>query len=421
MANTALRVEGLSKRYRLGGLQPYQTLRDSVVDLLRGRREQKKKADFWALSDVSFELKEGEVLGIVGRNGAGKSTLLKLLSRITSPDTGSIEIHGRMGSLLEVGTGFHPELTGRENIFMNGTLLGMRRKEIERKFDEIVEFSGVEEFLDTPVKRYSSGMRVRLGFAVAAHLEPEILVVDEVLAVGDAEFQRKCLGRMNQVASEGRTVLYVSHQMDSILGLCNRAIWLDKGTLRLDGSPSSVVKEYLGSGTSAGLIADLRSVEYRDGLGDARFLSIAINELTGSLPMCGESACFTLRWRCNLPVRGGWVVRIIIRDQFDRIISILDNERTGNYLDGNQEIYEAICLIDKIPLVPAIYFVDVSLWAGRVRQDKIQRALAFEVLPGDFFGSGVGLNEGLFCLEHKWSFQTVGETSEKHFNGTGRS
>lgn len=407
MTNTALRVEGLGKRYHLGGLQSYQTLRDSVVDLFSGRREKKKKPDFWALRDVSFELKEGEVLGIVGRNGAGKSTLLKLLSHITTPDTGRIEVHGRMGSLLEVGTGFHPELTGRENIFMNGILLGMNRREVESKFDEIVAFSGVEEFLDTPVKRYSSGMRVRLGFAVAAHLEPEILVVDEVLAVGDAEFQRKCLGRMNQVASEGRTVLYVSHQMDSILGLCNRAIWLDKGMLRLDGEPSSVVKEYLGSGTSSALSVDLRSVDHRDGIGDARFTEININGINGSPPMCGEPMSFKLRWRCNIPILGGWVVRIIIRDQLDRKIAILDNERSGNYLEGSQEIFEATCVVGKISLIPSIYYVDVSLWAGRIRQDRILRAIAFEVLPGDFFGSGVSLNEGIFCLEHQWNFRFI--------------
>jgi lipopolysaccharide transport system ATP-binding protein len=416
MTKTALRVEGLGKRYRLGGLQTYQTLRDSVVDLLCGRREEKKKPDFWALRDVSFELKEGEVLGIVGRNGAGKSTLLKLLSQITSPDTGRIEIHGRMGSLLEVGTGFHPELTGRENVFMNGTLLGMRRKEIERKFDEIVEFSGVEKFLDTPVKRYSSGMRVRLGFAVAAHLEPEILVIDEVLAVGDAEFQRKCLGRMNQVASEGRTVLYVSHQMDSILGLCNRVIWLDKGALRLDGPPSSVVKEYLGSGASTELSADLRSVDFRDGSGDSRFFYISINEANGTPPMCGESMTFTLRWRCKTSARGSWLVRIIIRDQLDRKIAILDNELSGTYFEGGQEIFEALCTVEKTSLIPSIYYVDVSLWVGRVRHDRIQRALAFEVLPGDFFGSGVALNEGIFCLEHRWTFQSVTESSKQYLD-----
>lgn len=405
MSNTALRVEGLGKRYRLGGLQTYQTLRDSMVDLLRGRREQKKKPDFWALRDVSFELKEGEVLGIVGRNGAGKSTLLKLLSRITSPDTGCIEIHGRMGSLLEVGTGFHPELTGRENIFMNGILLGMKRREVERKFDEIVAFSGVEEFLDTPVKRYSSGMRVRLGFAVAAHLEPEILVVDEVLAVGDAEFQRKCLGRMNQVASEGRTVLYVSHQMDSIVGLCNRAIWLDKGMLRLDGAPEHVVKEYLGSSSAVGLTSDLQVVEARDGSGVARLISLSVSGLDGAMPACGAALKFKVKWQSSDVARGAWVVRIAIRDQLDRVVTIFDNELSGDFFDSNISECEATCEIDCMSLVPAIYYADVSLWSGRVRHDRVLRALAFEILPGGFFKSGVVMSPGVVCIDHRWGFE----------------
>jgi lipopolysaccharide transport system ATP-binding protein len=199
----------------------------------------------WALRDVSFEVERGEVVGIIGRNGAGKSTLLKILSRITEPTEGRVEIHGRVGSLLEVGTGFHPELTGRENVYLSGAILGMRRAEIDRKFDEIIDFSGVERFLDTPFKRYSSGMRVRLGFAVAAHLEPENLLVDEVLAVGDAAFQKKCLGKMGDVAREGRTVLFVSHNLIAVQGLCGRAIWLDEGRVLEEGQPDEVVSNYL--------------------------------------------------------------------------------------------------------------------------------------------------------------------------------
>jgi lipopolysaccharide transport system ATP-binding protein len=405
MSNTALRVEGLGKRYSLGGVQTYQTLRDSVVEFLRGRRsEQKRKPDFWALRDVSFELKEGEVLGIVGRNGAGKSTLLKLLSRITSPDTGNVEIHGRMGSLLEVGTGFHPELTGRENVFMNGTLLGMRRKEIDKKFDEIIAFSGVEDFLDTPVKRYSTGMRVRLGFAVAAHLDPDILIVDEVLAVGDAEFQRKCLGRMNEVASAGRTVLYVSHQLDSIVGLCNRAVWLDKGMVRLDGKPDYVVKEYLGSGSAIGLTSNLQSVEARDGSGIAKLISLNVSGENGAMPACGASLQFKVKWQSCSLARGSWVVRIAIRDQLDRVITIFDNELSGDFFDSNILDCEAVCKIDRMPLVPSIYYADVSLWSGRVRHDRVLRALAFEILPGGFFKSGAVMVPGVACVDHRWSF-----------------
>jgi len=235
-------------------VERYRTLRDSIVDAVkwpaqvmrRGFRQPKES--IWALNGISFEVKKGEVLGVIGRNGAGKSTLLKILSRVTEPTTGYAEIHGRVGSLLEVGTGFHPELTGRENIALNGAILGMKRAEIERKFDEIVAFSGVEKFIDTPVKRYSSGMYLRLAFAVAAHMEPEILVVDEVLAVGDAEFQRKCLGKMSDVASEGRTVLFVSHNMSAILRLTQETIVLEKGKLVLRAPSAQAVDYYLTAG-----------------------------------------------------------------------------------------------------------------------------------------------------------------------------
>ena len=257
--NLALRADNLSKRYRLqhtnlsGG---YRTLREDMVRLatapFRRRRrdgEPGRSEDFWALRDVSFRIEPGEVVGIIGRNGAGKSTLLKLLSRITKPTTGQAEIYGRVGSLLEVGTGFHPELTGRENIFLNGSILGMGRREVARKFDEIVAFSEIEKFLDTPVKRYSSGMYVRLAFAVAAHLEPEILIVDEVLAVGDASFQKKCLGKMEDVSSHGRTVLFVSHNMNAITRLCPRTILLQEGRVIADGASHEVVRVYLHSNT----------------------------------------------------------------------------------------------------------------------------------------------------------------------------
>lgn len=257
MSDIAIRVEGLGKRYRIGApAMNYRTLRDTVVDVVRapirllGRRSNGQMNSIWALKDVSFEVRQGQVLGVVGRNGAGKSTLLKILSRVTDPTEGLGEIHGRVGSLLEVGTGFHPELTGRENIFLNGAILGMRRTEIERKFDEIVEFSEVGQFIDTPVKRYSSGMYLRLAFAVAAHLEPEILVVDEVLAVGDAEFQRKCLGKMSDVAQQGRTVLFVSHNMSAILRLTQETIVIEKGRLGLRAPTPEAVDYYLSQGYS---------------------------------------------------------------------------------------------------------------------------------------------------------------------------
>lgn len=251
-----IRVAGVSKQYRIGSREAgYDTLRESIAEAVRApferlrRRNGKRNHEtFWALKDVSFEVAPGEVVGVIGRNGAGKSTLLKVLSRITEPTTGRAELYGRVASLLEVGTGFHPELTGRENIYLNGAILGMRKAEIDRKFDEIVAFAELEKFLDTPVKRYSSGMYMRLAFAVASHLEPEILLVDEVLAVGDAAFQKKCLGKMGEVAREGRTVLFVSHNMTAIRRLCQRVFWFDKGEIVETGEAGQVVVDYIQKG-----------------------------------------------------------------------------------------------------------------------------------------------------------------------------
>lgn len=262
MGDLAVRTENLGKRYRLAQRAPYRTLREAIVSrsarLLRGRRTAESDgALLWALRGVSFEVRAGEVLGIVGGNGAGKSTLLKVLARITEPTEGAAEIRGRVGSLLEVGTGFHPELTGRENVYLNGAILGMRKAEIDRRFDEIVGFAEVERFLETPVKHYSSGMYMRLAFAVAAHLPSEILLVDEVLAVGDAKFQRKCLGKMSEVAHAGRTVLFVSHNMQAVRQLCGRALWIRAGTVAGEGSPSDVVEDYLREGPAAQSASDI--------------------------------------------------------------------------------------------------------------------------------------------------------------------
>ncbi len=251
MSETAIKVENLSKKYYIGANKS-GSLRETLqnkFNVLFGKKNQSIE-EFWALKDINFEVKQGEVLGIIGKNGAGKTTILKILSRITEPTTGRIEITGRVSSLLEVGTGFHPELTGRENIFLNGTILGMSRNEVKSKFDEIVDFSGIEKFLDTPVKRYSSGMYVRLAFAVAAHLDPEILIIDEVLAVGDAEFQKKCLGKMENVSKSGRTILFVSHQMGAITRLCNKAILLSKGFMIKMGETQKIIDYYVSNVSS---------------------------------------------------------------------------------------------------------------------------------------------------------------------------
>src|SRR5436305_5238110 len=264
MNNIAIEVEQLAKKYVIGLGQRGDGLRHAIENALRSPlslfrssgQNGSKAAEFWALDDINLSIRAGEVVGIIGRNGAGKSTFLKIISRITEPTRGRIHIRGRVASLLEVGTGFHPELTGRENIFLNGAILGMERSEIKRNFDEIVAFSGVEKFINTPVKRYSSGMYVRLAFAVAAHLEPEILIVDEVLAVGDAEFQKKCLDKMDDVRQRGRTILFVSHNMQDITRLCTRCVLLEKGKVRMDGIPERVAAAYLGSGRNTNAVQE---------------------------------------------------------------------------------------------------------------------------------------------------------------------
>jgi lipopolysaccharide transport system ATP-binding protein len=277
-SDIAISVRGLSKSYTIAhNQQRATTLAEALMRKLRHPFRSVDRETFWALKDVSFDVKKGEVVGIIGRNGAGKSTLLKVLSRITEPTTGEIDLYGRVGSLLEVGTGFHPELTGRENIYLNGGILGMSRGEIKKQFDAIVDFAEVEKFLDTPVKRYSSGMYVRLAFAVAAHLNPEILIVDEVLAVGDQAFQQKCLGKMKDVAQSGRTVLFVSHNMAAVAELCTRGIFLQKGQLREDSVAAEVVRHYLNAGTTPAAKIDLRdwSLE-RSGDGPMQIVGLSI-------------------------------------------------------------------------------------------------------------------------------------------------
>ena len=293
-SDLAIAVRGVSKSYTIAHNAPnHTTAAEALIHRLRHPLERPVKETFWALKEIDFEVKKGEVVGVIGRNGAGKSTLLKLLSRITEPTTGIIELYGRLGSLLEVGTGFHPELTGRENVYLNGSILGMSRKEIERQFDAIVAFAGVEQFLDTPVKRYSSGMYVRLAFAVAAHLNPEILIVDEVLAVGDAEFQKKCLGAMKDVANSGRTVLFVSHQMQAINALCTSGIYLDKGRIGYIGDVNMTIHHYMSARQTQSL--DVESIK-RSGTGEYRFTNFTTDKgtyfSTDDIHLNMEITCF---------------------------------------------------------------------------------------------------------------------------------
>jgi lipopolysaccharide transport system ATP-binding protein len=332
MSDMAIRVDGISKSYRIARAlirQPYRTLQEEVTALPRtlwkralGRAETLET--FWALSDVSFAVREGEVLGIVGRNGAGKSTLLKILSRITEPTHGRAEIFGRVGALLEVGTGFHPELTGRENVFLSGAILGMRRSEIARRFDAIVSFAEVEQFIDTPTKRYSSGMYTRLAFAVAAHLEPEILLVDEVLAVGDSAFQKKCLGKMEDVAGEGRTVFFVSHNTQAVRQLCSRCVLLDHGRVIADGPTDSTLAAYNQRLRDMRVDAEtgVNNPENRRGSGAIRFTSVSVEGLDGAERYTfamGETVRFRLSCRVNAPMRGLAIV-VALRSGMSREI-----------------------------------------------------------------------------------------------------
>jgi lipopolysaccharide transport system ATP-binding protein len=310
MSDIAIRAEGLSKLYRLGKRERYRTLRDTLTDTLtapfrRGRSPESSNGhggSFWALKDLSFEVKHGEVVGLIGRNGAGKSTLLKVLSRITEPTEGEISIRGRIASLLEVGTGFHPELSGRDNVYLNGAILGMKKSEIQRKFDEIVAFAEVDKFIDTPVKHYSSGMYVRLAFAVAAHLEPEILVIDEVLAVGDAAFQEKCLGKMDDVARHGRTVIFVSHNMGAVSRLCPRGMLLDSGRLVSTGDISDIIDGYSNSILNASVSGSVTSFPHRRGSGTvhvAEMRMVGVGDQTRSMFLHGENVTCQLRLECS--------------------------------------------------------------------------------------------------------------------------
>jgi lipopolysaccharide transport system ATP-binding protein len=394
-SDLAVRARGLAKRYRLGETDAlHGSLREAIVGtvasalhLARGRG--KKQADtIWALDHVSFDVERGEVLGIVGRNGAGKTTLLKLLSGITHPTDGEARIWGRVGSLLEVGTGFHPDLTGRENILLNGAILGMRRREIERKFDEIVEFAEVERFIDTPVKRYSSGMYLRLAFSVAAHLEPEILIVDEVLAVGDASFQRKCLGRMGEVSSEGRTVLLVSHNMAAIRSLTSKTLWLDKGKVERFGPTAEVVAAYLaaaGEPVGEGLV-DLRADELRHGVPkwtaqEVRFESVALVDPDGRpttrVPELAPLR-FEIGFRVREPVRYFEIATRVKTLDGMRVFSCYSGQSDERLEPGS---YTVVCTVPRQPLRPGVYRVELGAM-GVQHQDIVPEALTFEVEAG---------------------------------------
>ena len=410
-----IEIRNVSKEYVLGGaVRQQETLRELIMRKLRlGDRPKTESAvgqRFWALRNVSFDVNEGEVIGIVGRNGAGKSTLLKILSRITDPTEGSIRIRGRLASLLEVGTGFHPELTGRENIFLNGAILGMRKTEIVSKFDEIVAFSEVEKFLDTPVKRYSSGMYVRLAFSVAAHLNPEILVVDEVLAVGDMAFQKKCLGKMSEVSQGGRTVIFVSHNMAAVQNLCQRGVVLSNGEVLFNGNAEEAIQQYLHSvaGTAAqGHVVDLMNAPRTAKRVRPRLLERMEFYTDGDIAMAGTmpmGAGLKMRVQFNFPEP---VEDFDVGIGFDNVYgqrvftahSSFEPERESGGHVGQQTF---VCNIPSLTLVPGEYVLRVWLDVSRREADVVSEAARLQIIESDYYGTGRVPWNGVFVLKHHW-------------------
>jgi len=421
MSDIAVKAENLGKRYRLGSRERYKSLRESLMRSLRAARPGRgggpagagragdREGSVWALREVSFAIERGDVVGVIGRNGAGKSTLLKILARITEPTEGRAEIRGRVGSLLEIGTGFHPELTGRENIYLNGAILGMRRAEIDRKFDEIVAFAEVEPFLDLPVKHYSSGMYMRLAFSVAAHLEPEILLIDEVLAVGDIAFQKKCLGKMGQVAREGRTVLFVSHNMAAVESLCPRSLLVHHGRLEMSGETRSVVERYLETIETDARTIPLKERTDRTGTGAVRLTDFFLEDGEGrraEVVQSGRPATLVFTYERDRGVRcTNVVVAFHVEDARGYILFLHQNAFTGDRFDDIPGEGRFVCRIPRLPLVAGRYPVVVRVTVGAEEADYPRNSVGvIQVVEGDFFGSG---NPGVaghspFLVDGSW-------------------
>jgi lipopolysaccharide transport system ATP-binding protein len=432
----AIRVENLSKQYRIGTQQraTHRDLRETIADSVKGmcrrlRRGWRYRAaemdggqadEFWALKNVSFEIQPGEVIGLIGRNGAGKSTLLKVLSRITYPHTGRVQIRGRVGSLLEVGTGFHDDLTGRENIYLNGSILGMRKREIDAAMSQIVEFADIGSFLDTPIKRYSSGMRMRLGFSVAAHLRTDVLLVDEVLAVGDAAFQKKCLGAMRELSHEGRTVIFVSHNMAAVENLCNRTIWIAGGKVAQDGDTKDVLRAYLTSFQPADRTTfDLAGVRERKGTGDVRFLNIEFLTPGGGEDRTihsGGPLHIRLHYECQRDIPNLYF-GLRIHSNLGVLISDVHNWATNQVSPLTPKGKGSIDLeIDFLNLMPSTYYA--GLWAATPGEwhDVLDSVAQFDVEPSDYYGTGRGLDAqwGLVFFPFRW--KASDNTSAPHDN-----
>jgi lipopolysaccharide transport system ATP-binding protein len=419
MANDiAIEVNDLSKRYEIGGDQAgYLLLTERITERLKSIGRRPKPQEFWALQDVNFEVKRGETLGVIGHNGAGKSTLLKILSRITPPTKGEALLRGRVGALLEVGTGFHPELTGRENVFLNGAILNMKRREIQNRFEEIIEFADIGPFIDTPVKRYSSGMQLRLAFSVAAHLEPEILIIDEVLSVGDLAFQQKCLGRMEAASKEGRTVVFISHSLPSVVNLCDRAIMLSEGRVAAAGKVGEVVDAYVGD-VSSDLERGIRD-RRRHGNGKLRLVDFHL-ERDGQLldsPVTGEDFDMVLSFEKHTreSLRGTRVNLTVFTLSGQTPLLDLDTAQTGESFSEVPEQGEIRCRLARCPLPAGQYYVDVRIDAGGERLDALNHIAELTVADGDFHGGG-GAHQPMIdyrtvLVDHSWSLEPRTELS----------
>ncbi len=409
----AIKVKGLGKRFDIGATQAggYQLLTESITQRIKTIGRRPPTREFWALRDIDFEVERGETLGIIGHNGAGKSTLLKILSKVTPPTEGEARLRGRVGALLEVGTGFHPELTGRENVFLNGAILNMRRQEIINRFEEIVEFADIGPFLDTPVKRYSSGMKMRLAFSVAAHLQPEILIIDEVLSVGDIAFQEKCLGRMESAANEGRTVVFISHNLASVRSLCDRAMMLSGGRIVATGAPADVIDSYAGDILSESS-RSLRDRENRVGDGRLRFTDLRL-ERGGDVidsPASGGDFDIVASFETadGLPLNGANFGVTVTGQGEQQPLMNLYSETAGARFHEVSARGEVRCHIDRCPL-PAGQYV-VGVWADVHQQmlDAVPRASDLTVTGGDFYGSGrEQMGPRTVLVQHDWSIQDL--------------
>ncbi len=420
-----IKIDNLSKQYHIRhesrGYVQYSTLREDIASKFKSLLSMRPAKlninrktsieEFWALKKIQLEIAKGERVGIIGRNGSGKSTLLKILSQVTAPTTGSAVIQGKVSSLLEVGTGFHPELTGRENIFLNGAILGMSRKEIREKFNEIIIFSGIEKFIDTPVKRYSSGMYVRLAFSVAAHLEPEILIVDEVLAVGDAAFQKKCIGKMRDVSSKGRTLLFVSHNMAAIEQLCTKCVVMESGQTKFIGDTTAAIKYYLDS-LNSGRNKKL-ATQQRKGSGEVHIKNITFKDSKGNRVnhiQCGNSISIHLEYEKQVDVDlSNLVVGISFKNEIGSPVFLQHNRLSGHSFNQIPDKGSFVCNLDSVPLVPSRYYLNTSIFKngslGTECVDALENVATIDIEASNFFGTGElpGPGHGPVLIKATWS------------------